>query len=66
MTPGYLAPELISDMGSYLNPTKASDVYSFAILAYEVAFCYDPWLNVSMQLIDSVRRGYRQSWGRYF
>ena len=59
MTPGYLAPELISDTGSYLNPTKASDVYSFAILAYEVAFCCDPWPNVSMQLIDSVRRGYR-------
>ena len=58
MTPGYLAPELISDTGSYLNPTKASDVYSFAILAYEVAFCCDPWPNVSMQLIDSVRRGY--------
>ena len=59
MTPGYLAPELISDKGSYLNPTKASDVYSFAILAYEVAFCCDPWPNVSMQLYDSVRRGYR-------
>ena len=59
MTPGYLAPELISDTGSYLNPTKASDVYSFAILAYEVAFRCDPWPNVTMQLIDSVRKGYR-------
>ena len=59
MTPGYLAPELISETGNYLHPTKASDVYSFAILAYEVAFCCDPWPKVSMQLIDAVRRGYR-------
>jgi len=55
MTPGYLAPELISNTGSYLNPTKASDVYSFAILAYKVAFSCDPWPKVSMQLVDSVR-----------
>ena len=39
ITLGYLAPELISDSDSFLNPTKASDVYSFGILAYEVAFC---------------------------
>ena len=59
MTPGYSAPELVSDANSYLNPTKASDVYYFAIIAYEVAFCCDPWSNVQMQWIDSVRRGYR-------
>ena len=59
MTPGYVAPELISDTGTYLTPTKASDIYSFAILAYEVAFCCDPWPKVSMQLIESVRKGYR-------
>lgn len=46
MTPGYLASELVSDTGSYLKPTKASGVYSFAILTYEVAFCCDPWPNV--------------------
>ena len=59
MTPGYVAPELISDMGTYVAPTKASDIYSFAILSYEVAFCCDPWPKVSMQLIESVRKGYR-------
>ena len=59
MTPGYVALELISDTGTYLTPTKASDIYSFAILAYEVAFCCDPWPTVSMQLIKSVRKGYR-------
>ena len=59
MTPGYLAPELISDVGSYLHPTKASDIYSFSILAYEVAFIREPWPAVNMQLIESVRRGIR-------
>ena len=59
MTPGYLAPELISDVGNYLDPTKVSDNYSFSVLSYEVAFTREPWPNVSMQLIDSVRKGYR-------
>ena len=59
MTPGYLALELISDMGDYLNPTKASDIYSFSILSYEVAFIREPWPNVSIKLIDSVRKGFR-------
>ena len=59
MTPGYLAPELISDVGNYLDPTKASDIYSFSILSYEVAFTREPWPSVSMKLIDSVRKGYR-------
>jgi len=54
MTPCYVAPELISDTRAYLTPTKASDIYSFGILAYEVAFCCDPWPKVSMQLIESV------------
>ena len=59
MTPGYLAPELIDNMGSCLTPMKASDIYAFAILAYEVTFCCNPWPNVSMQLIESVRKGLR-------
>ena len=42
-TPGYVAPELISDMGTYVAPTEASDIYSFATLSYEVAFCCDTW-----------------------
>ena len=54
-----LAPELISDIGSYLHPTKVSDIYSFSILAYEVAFIREPWPAVNMQLIESVRRGNR-------
>ena len=53
MTPGYLAPELISEVGSYLDPTKASDIYSFSILAYEVAFVCEPWPVVNMHLIES-------------
>ena len=59
MTPGYSAPELISDAGGYLDLNKASDIYSFSVLAYEVAFVREPWPIVSMQLIDSVRRGHR-------
>ena len=59
MTSGYLAPELISDVDSYLHPTKASDIYLFSILAYEVAFIHEPWPAVNMQLIESVRRGNR-------
>ena len=59
MMPGYLAPELISHVGNYLDRTKASDINSFSILSYEVAYTREPWPNVSMQLIDSVRKGYR-------
>ena len=37
MTPGYMAPELLPDQtGVSLRPSKASDMYSFAILAYEL------------------------------
>ena len=46
-------------MGNYLDPTKASDIYSFSILSYEVAFTHEPWPSVSIKLIDSVRKGYR-------
>ena len=60
MTPGYLAPELISDNGSRRQSTKPSDVYSFGILSFEVYFCCEAWPpNVSMQLLDAVRRGHR-------
>ena len=58
MTPRYLAPELISDVGNYLDSTKASDIYSFSILSYEIAFTREPWPSVSMKLIDSVRKRY--------
>ena len=46
-------------VATYLDPTEASDIYSFSILAYEVAFTREPWPSVTMQLNDSVRRGYR-------
>ena len=59
MTPGYLAPELISDVGDHLPPNKPSDIYSFGILTYEVYFCTEPWPNVSMQLLNAVKRGHR-------
>ena len=39
MTPGYLAPELIGDVNFLImQPTTKSDVYSLAILIYEVSF----------------------------
>ena len=41
MTPGYLAPELISDNGSHRQSTKPSDVYSFGILSFEVYFAVE-------------------------
>ena len=36
MTPGYLAPELIGGVNFSMQPTTKSDVYSLAILIYEV------------------------------
>ena len=42
MTPGYLAPELIGDVGDRFPPSKPSDIYSFGILTYEVYFCAEP------------------------
>ena len=36
MTPGYLAPELIENVNFSMQPTTKSDVYSLAILIYEV------------------------------
>ena len=42
MMPEYLALELISDLGSHLDPTKASDIYSVSILAYKVALTCEP------------------------
>ena len=43
MTPGYLAPELIENVNFSMQPTTKSDVYSLAILIYEV-FCKKPGL----------------------
>ena len=37
MTPGYMAPELLPGQASMtLRPSKATEVYSFAVLAYEL------------------------------
>ena len=59
MTPEYLAPELISDVGDCLPPNKQSDIYSFQILTHKVYFCTKPWPNVSMQLLNVVKCGHR-------
>jgi len=59
MTPGYAAPELFTDTGIFLQPTVTSDIYSFGMLSYEIEFQREPWANVSMQLINAVRSGYR-------
>ena len=48
MTPGYLAPELIGDIDYSRRPTEKSDVYSLAILIYEIFFCKEVWPVVSM------------------
>ena len=61
MTPSYAAPELFSDIGSCLQPTKESDIYSFGILAYEVIFQTEAWPIVNFQLIPSVKAGHRPS-----
>ena len=59
MTPGYLAPELIGDVGKRLPPNKLSDMYSLGILSYEVYFCEKPWPIISMHLLNAVRFGQR-------
>ena len=59
MTPGYVAPELFGSMGNCLRPTTTSDIYSFGILAYKIAFQKEAWPNVSFQLISAVKSGYR-------
>jgi len=63
MTPGYMAPELFPNPRvsscSAKKPTKASDIYSFAILAYEVVNRCQAWKDVHITLIESVRSGQR-------
>lgn len=59
MTPGYVAPELFGSTGNHLQPTTESDIYSFGILSYEIAFQREAWTNVSIQLIDAVKQRYR-------
>ena len=55
MTPGYMAPELLpSQTGVPLRPSKNSDIYSFAILAYELVHQKQAWDNIN---IGSVRSG---------
>ena len=64
MIPGYMAPELLPNYSTNalpVRPNKASDLYAFAILSYEVVCCKSAWFNVSMTLIDSVQNGFRPS-----
>ena len=48
MTPGYVAPELFGSTGNHLQPTTKSDIYSFGILSYKIAFQREAWPNVSI------------------
>ena len=62
MTPGYMAPELLPSENLSLlalPPNKATDIYAFAIMAYEVVFAKQAWPNVSMALMASVKQGLR-------
>ena len=62
MTPGYMAPELLPSENLSLlalPPNKATDIYAFAIMAYEVVFTKQAWPNVSMALMASVKQGLR-------
>ena len=63
MTPGYMAPEVFPNQGaagcSTQKPSKASDIYSFAIMAYEVVFLCQAWDNVHIALMESVKQGQR-------
>ena len=59
MTPGYLAPELIGEIDYSRRPTEKSDVYSLAILIYEIFFCKEAWPVVSMKLLSAVQSGHR-------
>ena len=51
MTPGYMSPELLSNGAFPLRPNKASDIYAFSILVYDLVCCKPAWCNVSMALI---------------
>ena len=60
MTPGYMAPELLpGQTGMSLRPFKASDINSFAILAYELVHQQQALENINIGLIESVRNGQR-------
>ena len=64
MTPGYIAPELIpsddSDLCQPPPPNKATDIYAFAVMAYEVVFEQEAWPDVSMALMARVKYGLAQ------
>jgi len=63
MTPGYMAPELypLSVNSRPVQPSKASDVYAFAVLSYEVICSRPARQNISISLLDSVQNGFRPS-----
>ena len=66
MTPGYMAPELYpSSINSLpVQPSKASDIYAYGVLSYEVICSRPAWQNVSMSLLDSVRNGFRPAFSQ--
>lgn len=58
MTPAYTAPELFSIDGCNVHATKASDIYSLGILAYEIILGLEPWKTVSINLINKDKHSY--------
>jgi len=55
-----MAPELLPGQTSMtIRPSKASDIYSFAVLAYELVHQTQAWENIHIALIDNVRKGQR-------
>ena len=48
-------------MGKCLQPKAESDMHSFGILGYEIAFQKEAWQNVSFQLLNAVKSGYRSA-----
>lgn len=52
----YIAPEIWTDM----EYSPACDVYSFAIIVYEIMTCQEPWKNLNMlQIHNKVESGFR-------
>lgn len=55
-TPLYIAPEIWSDQ----EYTPACDVYSYAIIVFEIVTSEAPWKNLShIQIINKVMSGFR-------
>ena len=55
MTPDCMAPEpLPCQVSVTLRPSKATDVYPFAILAYELVHQKQAWDSIHITMIESI------------